>query len=363
MNAPGKVAVIGAGGFVGSRLVEIFHLRSLFPVVPVVRNLSSLARLSRFDLPWKLADARSGEQLGKALTGCDCVVHSVVGDPRDIETSAAVLAPAAARAGVRRIVYLSSASVHGQNPSPGTDEDAPLGDRQELEYNNAKVRAERILIRGARQHLLELVILRPSVVFGPRDRWISTLVRELETGTAWLINEGGGICNTIFVDNLVHAISRALIAPAVAAGQSFLVGDAETIRWRDLYQRAAAALGIDASSIHRIESPAPPRRTWMDRMEGIRTLPRVQRVIARIPGRLKGAAKGALRGFAPAQAPSPWRFPPRKRPVPTREMVLLQQCDYRLPGDKARRLLGYEPVVSFDEGFQRTFDWIKWTRS
>jgi nucleoside-diphosphate-sugar epimerase len=319
--------------------------------------------LSRFDLEWKLADATNGEQLSKALAGCECVVHSVVGDPRVIEASAAALVPAAARAGVRRVVHLSSASVHGQNPSPGSNEDSPLGDHQELEYNNAKVRAERILLRSAQQHRVELVILRPSIVFGPRDRWITTLVHEMEAGTAWLINEGRGICNTIFIDNLVHAISRSLTAPASVAGQCFLVGDAETMTWRDLYQRTAGALGIDSSSIHQIESPAVPRRTWLDRVEGIRIRPRVQKMIARIPGKLKDAAKGALRGVTPVPTPNPWQFPPEKAPNPTREMILLQQCSYKLPDDKARRLLEYEPIVSFDEGLHRTLEWISWTRS
>ena len=363
MESRGKVAVIGASGFVGSRVVEIFHLRSLFTVVPVVRKMAGLARLSRFDLDWKLADATSEEQLSKALVGCECVVHSVVADPRAIEASAVALVPAAARAGVRRIVYLSSASVHGQNPSPGTNEDSPLGDHQEFEYNNAKVRAERILFRNSQRHRVELIMLRPSIVFGPRDRWITTLVRELETATAWLINEGKGMCNTIFVDNLAHAIFRALTAPASAAGECFLVGDSETVSWCDLYQRTAGALGIDAASIHQIESPAAPQRTWVDRIEGIRALPQVQKMIARMPGKLKGVAKGALRGFTPASAPNPWQFPARKAPNPTREMVLLQQCSYRLPDDKARRLLGYEPIVSFDEGLQRTLEWIRWTRS
>lgn len=363
MNAPGKVAVIGASGFVGSRLVEIFHLRSLFPVVPVVRNVAGLARLSRFDLEWKLADARSGEQLSKALAGCECAVDSVAGDPRAIEAAAAALVPAAARAGVRRIVHLSSASVHGQNPSPGTTEDSALSDHQEFEYNNAKVRAERTLLRDARRHRVELIILRPLIVFGPRDRWITTLIRELESGTAWLINEGSGVCNTIFVDNLVQAIFRALTAPASVAGQCFLVGDAETVSWRDVYQRTAGALGIDPSSIHQIESPPVPPPTWRDRIEGIRTRPRVQKLIAMMPEKLKGAAKGALRGLAPPSTPNPWQLPARMALNPSREMVLLQGCGYRLPQDRARELLGYDPQVSVEAGIDQTLKWIAWARS
>ena len=56
-----RVAVLGAGGFIGSRIVEMFHLGGLADVRPVTRSTGALARLSRFDLDWRIADARDQE--------------------------------------------------------------------------------------------------------------------------------------------------------------------------------------------------------------------------------------------------------------------------------------------------------------
>lgn len=364
MSFPKKIAVIGANGFVGSRVVELFHLGGECEVIPVVRGVSGLPRLSRFELDWRMADARDPDALAKALAGCDAAVHSVVGDARVIETAAAALLPAAAQAGVRRVVYLSTASVHGQNPPAGTSEASALSDRQDVEYNNAKVRAERTLFRGLQNHPLEFIALRPSIVFGPRDRWISTLATELENNSAWLINQGQGICNTIYVDNLVHAIRLALGAAPAALGQAYLVGDAETVTWADFYGRTCDALGLGRERIHQVPVPNFPPRNWLDRLDGVRSSPLAQRMIAQVPRRLKRVAKGALKGLKPEAQPNPWHLPAAARgPGPTPEMVLLQQCGYRLPHVKAERQLNYQPPVSFAEGLDRTLAWLRWTKS
>ncbi len=364
MSFPKKVAVVGANGFVGSRIVELFHLSGLCEVVPVVRGVNALPRLSRFELPWKLADARKPEALAEALKGCHAVVHAVVGDPRGIEESAAALMPAITRAQIRnpRVVYLSTASVHGQSPAHGTTEESRLSDAQEVDYNNAKVRAERVLFADAARHMVELVALRPSVVFGPRDRWVTTLADELTRGVAWLINGGTGICNTVYVDNLVHAVRLSLGAPAAALGQAYLVGDREQVSWSDFYRETALGLGFDPATIHRIPTPSFPAKSWTSKLDGLRASPTAQKLLAQVPRVVKGVAKGAIKGLSPSPEYSSWYLPGTPSPAPSREMVLLQQCVYRLPHAKAERLLGYQPPVSFAEGLKATLDWLNWTR-
>jgi nucleoside-diphosphate-sugar epimerase len=358
-----RIAVLGAGGFVGSRLVEVLHLSGCAEVVPVVRRVPAMARSSRFALPVAFADVSDPAALACSLAGCSAVVDCTVGMPAAIEAGARSLIPAATSAGVRRVVYLSSASVHGQNPTPGADEASPLSDRQEMAYNNAKVRAERRLFAEATRSAVELFVLRPSIVFGPRDRWLSTLVAELQAGTAWLIEGGQGICNTIYVDNLIEAIRCCLSAPASAAGNPFLVGDAEEITWAHLYEQTAAALGINASSVHQLPVPPAPVRSTADLLNELRVQPASQGLIAAVPSRLKGAVKGAMAGLQPVSTPNPWALPSAPpAPVPSREMVLLQQCRHRFPMAKAAKEIGYCPPVSFSEGLQRTLQWLAWAQ-
>lgn len=360
----GKIAILGANGFVGGRLVEIFHLRDQIELIPIVRRVAAMSRLSRFDLEARVADVRLPDELEKGLQGCHALVDCTVGMPADIEAAARALIPAAKKAGVRRIVYLSSASVHGQNPVQGSDENTPLSDRQEMAYNNAKVRAERHLFADARHLGIELFVLRPSIVFGPRDRWISSLVGDLEQGTAWLIENGQGLCNTIYVDNLVEAVRCCLVAPSQAAGRAYLVGDAEWVTWHGLYERTARAMGMEYENVRQIPVPPVPVRTLSHRLNALRALPLTQRLIAGIPARLKSIIKGALTGSRLKPTPSPWQLDSVQSTIcPSREMVLLQQYQHRFPQALAVDELGYKPIVSFDEGLRRTVEWIRWTRS
>ena len=73
-------AVLGGGGFVGYRLSEYLVLHELAIPRPIVRGFRSMARLSRFDLDIRLADACDVPALVDALTGCDVAFHCVVGD-------------------------------------------------------------------------------------------------------------------------------------------------------------------------------------------------------------------------------------------------------------------------------------------
>jgi 2-alkyl-3-oxoalkanoate reductase len=352
-----KVALMGASGFVGSRMVEIFHLGGLGEVRPIVRGFGALARLARFDLDYKIADAADERALMAAFAGCDFVVHAVHGHPAIVEDSIKPAYRAACAAGVKRLVYLSTASVHGQAPAPGTDERSILSNRQPVDYNNRKVRAERLLLKERARGPVEVVILRPGIVFGPRDRWVSGIAQELLRGTAYLVNGGVGICNSIYVDNLVQAIHLALTT-SHADREAFLIGDAETVTWAGLYELIARALGKPVTEIHQVAKPEF-RQSLKDRMEHFRSLKITQAVLPLFPAKVKRAVKAALIAWPEPAKQSSWALPRRPAPVVTPEMAELHQCQYRLPFDKAKRLLGYDPRVTFEEGCRRSVEWLK----
>ena len=80
-----RVAILGANGFIGSRLVEAWHLLGHVAVRPVVRRAEALAPLSRFDLDCRVAGAGDVFSLRSAFAGCDAVVHAIAGPPEVIE--------------------------------------------------------------------------------------------------------------------------------------------------------------------------------------------------------------------------------------------------------------------------------------
>ena len=343
-----SVAVLGAGGFIGNRAVEMLHLGNQARVVPIVRQPSGLALPCRFDLPVRIADAFDERALAAAFAGCDSAVIAIAGDPKTIVGTIAPIYRAADAAGIKRIVYLSTASVHGQSPPPGTDEASPLSDRQKLAYNNAKVKAERLLLQERERGSAEIVMLRPGIVYGPRSRWTGGLAEERLADEAYLVDGGNGVCNAIYVDNVVHAIGLALAAPAVDR-QAFLIGDGETIDWADFYRPIADALGIDLDRLPRPPASsavkAPPFTERLRESAAFRMLP------ASLRAGLK-AAYSTHRNRAGKAAASP-------RPITvTLEQAMLHGCAWRLPWAKARALLGYAPPVSFEEGCRRALAWL-----
>lgn len=356
-----KIGILGANGFIGYRTVEMFHLLNWAEVRPVVRNIATLARLSKFDLDGRVADGFDQSALVLALQGCDVVVHAIAGDRRTILGTLAPTYQAAQEAGVKRMIYLSTASVHGQIPTPGTDENSPLSDRQVIAYNNYKVEAERRLLQLRRQGNAEVVFLRPGIVFGPRSFWVSSFADNLLSGQAYLINQGQGICNSIYIDNLVWAIYLAMTAKNVDQ-QAFLLGDCERITWLEFYRPIATALGFDITQVPSV-TYIPLRSSWSNRIKKMLDSKPSSAFLSLFPNKWRHAVRVARSTLlaAPVRYHSSWEFPkdsPLSAPQATLEMTLLYQCQYKFSYQKARQILGYEPIVSFPEASKRSIGWL-----
>ena len=355
-----KIAVLGANGFIGNRIVEIFALSDEVDVRPIVRDFASLARASRFDLDSRVADAFDQESLQMAFQGCDVVVHSVAGDIKTILGTLVPVYQAAQKAGIRRLVYLSSSSVHGQAPPPGTDENSSLNDRQVLPYNNAKVQAERTLFELRNHGDVELVILRPGIVLGPRSSWVINFADALLTRQASLLNRGRGICNSIYVDNLVHAIYLAAVQSEID-GEVFLLGDQECVTWADVYQPIANAMGYDFNSLPEgiiSERELDQKLSWFEQFESIRASRPVQGLLSIFPHKFRVALYRAYETILEPQEESSTIQPEQRLPVLSLEMSSLYSCQYKLPHIKASKVLGYQPPISFNEAMERTVSWL-----
>ena len=349
--------LIGASGFVGLRTTEILSADPSWKVIPIVRAPSSLAVLARQDLEWRISEFFSPSSLASALEGCSVCIHAAIGDAFQIVEMAKATYRACALAGVSRLVWLSSAAVHGQNPAHGTNEESSLHDRHPIAYNNAKVRAEWALERLAQDGAVELVTVRPSIVFGPRSRWISDAWEDLRGGNAAWINQGRGVCNTLYIDNLVEFIRLAAIHSS-AVGQAFLVGDGVVVTWREFLLPIGDFAGLDGGVW--IDVPAPPVLTERESALAMLTRSPVYSVVSsRIPDLAKRVAKGVLKNWdVPAQAESLWNVRKPKALKMNMEMALLQQCEWCLSNEKAQKLLGFIPPVSFSAGMKRSLAWL-----
>jgi len=350
-----QVAVLGGSGFVGTRLMEKWVLGGTHDVRAIVRSPYSLARMARFALPsWKQADIFDAASLAEAVRGCDAMVHAIVGDAAQIVAAAQAAVQACKAAGVRRLVYLSSASVHGQNPPAGTHDATPLKDDQPNDYNNAKVRAERVLREASG---VEVCILRPGIVYGPRCQWFGGLPRALHSKQAFLVEGGHGFCNHIYVDNLIHAIELGL-AHARATEGAFYVADSTCMTWREFYQPLAQALGFDMSDFREVPAAGMPTRSLRDRVAWAKQVPASRMILPMFSRRLKDAVKAGLERYTAPPIASGFLLPQAPSPSADYEISQLHTCATRLPMDRAVEVLGYAPPLGAAQGLDRSARWL-----
>jgi 2-alkyl-3-oxoalkanoate reductase len=353
-----RIGIIGASGFIGNRAIEMLHAEGSYDVCPILRTADSINRLTVKELDCRVANALDRSALQQAFTGCDVLIHSIIGSPGLIRGSVVPAYQAAEKAGVRRLIYLSSMCVHGQAPEIGTIEDSPLSKQQPFPYNTAKIDAEWKLQQLRANGSVEVVIFRPGIVFGPRSRRIIEIAEQILNGSACFINHGEGICNTVYVDNLVHSMQLAMTSVA-ADGQAFFVGDRELVNWRDFYRPFAEALGVEPTQIPTVPIPefaVPSRKQKL--IGGIRDSEWMQNALALVSDELRQTIKQVIPKRKKSLPFVPQASSIQTQPIMSQEMSLLQQSQYKLPFDKAEKILGYEPIVSFEDACCRSIDWL-----
>ncbi|MFN3751972.1 MAG: UDP-glucose 4-epimerase family protein [Thiobacillus sp.] len=246
-----KALITGAAGFVGRALCSRLAA-SGDAVVPAVRGKSGLPN------EIVVGNLDASTDWGLALAGCDAVIHlaarvhvmrDTAADPlaryRATNTEATLnLARQAAQAGVRRFVFISTIKVNGEGrdtPYRETDAAAP-----EDAYAISKWEAEQGLWQIARETGLEVVVLRPPLVYGPGVK--ANFRRLLDTVARGWPLPLGAIDNRrslLYLGNFVDAIRVCVEHPA-AAGQTFLLDDGEPVSTPALIGAVARAMGRPA---------------------------------------------------------------------------------------------------------------------
>jgi nucleoside-diphosphate-sugar epimerase len=272
------------------------------------------------------ADLLNLPSLQKAIDGCDLVFHCAAlvretGDRDEfyrtnIQGTKKILKVSSDK-GVRRFIHFSSVAVYGMNPPDGSDETTPYQPCGNL-YCDTKIASEKAVWTVYQETGLAVVVIRSTNVYGPySNAWTVRPAKLINSGQMILINGGKGICNYVYIDNLLDA-TLAATKRDQSVGQVYLITDGIAVTWKEFFGYYALMAG------------KPKMRSVSERLAKIIALG--MEITSTFSGR-----------------------PPKI----TREAVRYLTRQARFNIEKARRELGYQPRFSLEEGMKLTEQWLR----
>ncbi len=324
-----KALVTGATGFVGSTLCEEL-LRRGIETRTLMRKTSSLSNLGAASVQPVYGDLRSPEGLEEAVKDVDIIFH-VAGVVAALSREAFFAAnaqgtrnllEAAARQSTkpRRFVYVSSLAAAGPS-SP--EKEACEGDacRPVSDYGASKLGGEEAVLEY--KDRLNVCIVRPPAVYGPRDKGVMTFFQAIDKGLLPLLGlerPDPRRYSFVHVDDLVQAITLAGLAETMESGEIFYASGDGVYSWEE-------AMRLIAKGMKR------------------KTIP------LRLPIPVMKVAAAGCSAFS--------RVSGKVLPFSLDKIKEIEAPAWSCSNEKAKKLLGYQPYWTLEKGFAQTAEWYK----
>lgn len=322
--------VTGGTGLVGSHVLEDAAWRGI-KTRALVRSSSALDLLDQWGTELIIGDLADAGSVQQAVDGAGLIVHCAakvgdwgpVEDYREINVRGLETLLSAAEAGgdLKRLIHISSLGVYPARDHFGTEESEPVSTAGIDGYTLTKVEAELLVREHIQQHQLPATILRPGFIYGPRDRTVLPRIFErLKKRQFAFLGSGENLMNNTYVGNLVDAVFLALERDD-CVGQYYNIADGRLVSKKEFINTIAEQAGYPLPTKH---VPLPVAKVLAKAMEGA--------------WRLLGKTEAPLLSNA-------------------RIKFLGMNLDYSIA--KARRELGYDPQVDFQEGMKQTIEWFR----
>jgi nucleoside-diphosphate-sugar epimerase len=249
------VLVTGAGGFVGSHFAPYLAGRG-FEVRAI--DVHPPARPAGSGVDFRVQDIREPRGLAEALDGVDTVfnlasvhldVHATPAQFESVNVKALQqLIELSAAAHVRRVVQVSSVGVYGHVAHPPAAEDAPLN--PDNDYERTKAAGELAARQAARRTGLDLVIVRPSWVYGVGCPRTVKLIGSLRKRRFFFIGPGNNLRHPIYIEDFLAGLELAAAAGAEVSGRTFNIAGPRWMTVEEMVGEFARALRVAPPAFH-----------------------------------------------------------------------------------------------------------------
>lgn len=325
MNLCGKTLLIsGIGGFIGLRTTEIALAKGL-KVRGLQHSQIKAKKAQKLGADVMIGSVTDPATVQKACQGVDIVLHTaaIVKEHgslqhfREVNVGGTVnMAKAAHNAGVKTFVHLSSVLVYGFNyPDHVTEADPIFAENHP--YCQTKIESENALLQLNFPPDFNIIILRPGDVYGPGSYpWVIRPLQLMRQKIFRLANNGQGVINHLYIDNLIDAIFLAI--EKEASGEIFNITDGQETSWKEYFTRLAEIANLPAP----LSLPKNELKLLLQlRHQGLKLI--------------------------------------RKKPDILPEALDFITRPHAYSIAKAQSVLNYQPKIDLDEGLRRTQKWLQ----
>ena len=373
------VFVTGGSGFIGGRLIEVLVRQGGARVRTLVRATTSAgggaSRAAAAGAEIVFGSLLDEALLERELKGADIVFHCAYGMHGSLAAQREVtvegtrkLAHAAGRAGVKQFVHLGTVASYGGNTPDLVSEDFEDPKLWPWPYAHDKRDGERALADEAATNGLPFTILRLGAVYGPYGGSYTVIpLATLAERRIALVDDGAGIANATYVDDVIQAMLRAAMHPGT--GQRYTIRGPDQPTWRDFYEcyermlgagELVSLTGAEMKRARRAEFSASAKRLLPETLAALKASSGFKSTAAGLGLRsLYQRVSGSQRAVAGA-APRP--APPAERSI---QLIPPIMIDYfanrsRFSIARAQAELGYAPAYDLAAGMALTEKWARW---
>ena len=325
------VAVLGATGAIGGRIVEIVAGEERAPVRALIHRWWHTGRIARFPIELRGAPTVEAlappDELAAALDGCDVAISAISATGLDVEAAEALVS-GGRRAGLRRLVQIGCLGAAGAAGGAGAA------------FENG-------LLTAGSAAGLDVVVVGAPLVLGPFMQAGAHEPQRLVARGRVAVAESGNACHFVYVDDLVEAMWAAAVHDAPLHGRLVATGPAPTT-WADFYDEFGSlidrpgAVVLPDAEVAELAAQAPGVRDELH-------WPPVPSVGSRLVRKVRRRA-----GLSTQPGPV------RRRLVVPEPAVLAARRSPVDPTLTSAISIGWTPVVDFAEGMRRTAAYLAW---
>ena len=337
-----RIVVFGAGGFVGGWICEELTMRDHIIQIACVRKWASSVRLARRGIEIRQADLDNTQDYQTILTGADAVINAAMLPAQREPELVATLYSSCVLAGVRRFVQMSSAALYGNQIGTVDESMAPAPVDA---YGRGKAEMERRLVESSKGSNTQVVILRPSIIYGPfSEGWTVRYVERIAKGR-WkgLGRAGDGTCNLVHAQDVARA-AIAAVTNEIEPGVHILnVNGPDHVTWNEYIER----LGDELAIPNRVRQNAVRFRMMAAAAAMLRIGTKFSAVRS-FYRRSKGATRHAMTGAKAVTSLYP----------AASELDLLSRKVFYL-ADRAAKILRMSSSIPLDQGLRQSVAWCR----